>query len=519
MATSRVACASFNIGTSTTISITRDNKAYTHTLTYKFGNATGTIATKTTQTTVVWNPTASTLYAQIPNAVSGYGTITCQTYNGNTLVGTSTAGFYAYAVKSNCLPTVAATIVDTNEKTRNLTGSDTSGNNTKLIRYMSKPRVTITATPKNSATIKTYQIYNPGGLMATTSPYTFDTTYGAEWRCTANDSRGYSTTTSYTTAFVEYDPCHFTTPPVIKRTESTSTTATITLKGYCFKGNFGASSNTLALKYRYKTSTGSYGSYVSVTPTWNTDGTFTATANVPNLSLAEQYTFEVIAQDKLTSFGDGEVILLTQGIGDLRIAKDYVMAKNNLIVGDKDNEDWRCFKARRKREGINYDANFGAGFGGGGITATMEVNQITNGTETKLARYDLRKDSFLYNYFTNMSVAEIMSFAPSTVAGGLQGNLLLNGGNSEPILIQWGRVSVTPTAANTVFKQAINFAKQFKGLPAVFTEKSTGGPATVFANAGDITSTGFSMYLQRTSVTATSIMWIAIGNGADIMPE
>ena len=516
MAASRVACASFNIGTNTTISITRDNKAYTHTITYKFGNATGTIATKTTSTSVVWSPTASTLYAQIPNAVSGYGTITCQTYNGNTLIGTTTAGFYAYAVKSACIPTVTATIVDTNATTIALTGS-----NTKLIAYISKPKVTLTTTPKNSATIKTTLIHNyGGGLTATTTPYTFDTVYTKEFRCTATDSRGYSITTPYNVPFVEYEPCHFTTPPVIKRTESTSTTATLTVKGYCFKGSFGTASNELALKYRYKTSTGSYGSYAYMSgATWNTDGTFSATVNVPNLSLSEQYTFEVIAQDKLTSFGDGEEILLTQGIGDLRIGKDYVMTKNNMIVGSKDNEEWRCFKARRKREGINYDANFGAGQSGGGVSAVMEVNQVTNGVETKLARYDLRKDSFLYNFFTNMSVAEIMSYAPSIVAGGQQGNLLLNGGNSQPILIQWGRVSVTPTAANTVFKQAVNFSKQYTGLPTVFTEKSTGGPATVFANAGDITSTGFNMYLQRTSVTATSIMWVAIGNGTDIMPE
>ena len=514
MAASRVACASFNIGTNTTISITRDNKNYTHTITFKFGSATGTIATKTTSTSIVWTPTASTLYAQIPNAVSGYGTITCQTYNGSTLVGTTTAGFYAYAVRSNCLPTVTATIVDTNATTIALTGS-----NAKLIRYISKPKVTISATPKNSATIKTYQIYNPGGLLATASTYTFDTAYGPEWRCTATDSRGYSTTTSYTLGFVEYDPCHFTTPPVIKRTESTSTTATITLKGYCFKGSFGVASNTLTLKYRYKTSSGSYGSYVNITPTWNTDGTFTATANVPNLSLTEQYTFEVIAQDKLTSFGDGEGILLTQGIGDLRIGKDYVMTKNNMIVGDKDNEAWRCFKARRKRDGINYDANFGAGFGGGGITATMEVNQIQNGVETKIARYDLQKDSFLYNYFTNMSVAEIMSYAPSIVAGGQRGNLLLNGGNSNPILIQWGRVSVTPTAANTVTKSAISFDRVYQGIPAVFTEMSSSAPATIDIAAGDITSTGFNIYLQRTNTVATSIMWWAIGNGTPSLPE
>jgi hypothetical protein len=515
MAASRVACASFNIGTNTTISITRDNKNYTHTITYKFGNKTGTIATKTTNTSIVWSPNASELYAEIPNSVSGYGTVTCQTYNGSTLIGTTTAGFYAYTVKSACLPDVSATIIDTNEKTIAVTG-----NSSKLVCYISKPKVTMTTTAKNSATIKSKQIYNPVGLTATESPYTFDTVYSKEFRCTATDSRGYSTTKEMEVEFVEYEPCHFGVTPTIKRTESTSTTAVINIIGYCFKGNFGVVNNELILKYRYKTQEGSYGDYVTITnATWQDDGIFTVTANVPNLSLAEQYTFEVIVQDKLTSFGDGEEILLVQGIGDLRIAKDYVMAKNNMIVGDKENEAWRCFKARRKREGINYDANFGAGFGGGGISAVMELNQITNGEETKLARYDLMKDGFLYNYFSNMSVAEIMSFAPSTVVGGLQGKLLLNGGNSEPILIQWGRVSITPTGANVVTSLGVGFTNQFKGIPAVKTEAATSNPVTVDVNSGDVSSTGFNIYLQRTNTVATAIMWVAIGNGADVLPE
>ena len=515
MGASKVACASFNIGTNTTITITRDKSSYTHTITYKFGSATGTIATKTTQTSIVWSPDASTLYKQIPNAVSGYGTVTCQTYDGNTLVGTTTANFYAYAVKNNCIPDLSATIVDTNATTIALTGD-----NTKLIGYMSKPKVTLATTPKNSATIKTLFIHSYGsGLVADTSPYTFDTVYSDEFICRATDSRGYSIEKTYNVPYVDYTPCHFSEIPTIKRTETTSTTAVLTIKGYCFKGSFGAVSNTLALKYRYKTASGTYGSYINVTPTWNTDGTFTATVNVANLSLSETYIFEVIVQDKLTSFGDGEEVILGQGIGDLRIAKNYVMTKNNMIVGDKNNEDWKCFKARRKREGINYDANFGAGFGGGGITAVIEVNEITDGVENKIARYDLRKDTFLYNWFTNMSVAEIMSYAPSIVAGGQQGNLLLNGGNSNPILIQWGRVSITPTAANTVTKSAINFDKSFQGIPAVFTELSTGAPATMDISAGDITASGFNIYLQRTNTVATSIMWVAIGNGTNALPE
>lgn len=516
MAASRVACNSFNIGTNTTISITRDNKNYTHTITYKFGSKTGTIATKTNQTSIVWSPSKSDLYAQIPDAVSGYGTVTCQTYNGSTLIGTTTAGFYAYAVKSECLPDVEATIVDTNATTIALTGDSK-----KLIGYLSKPKVTLTTTPKNSATIKTLFIHSFGsGLVADTSPYTFSTVYSDEFICRATDSRGYATEITHNAPYIDYQPCHFTTPPTIKRTETTSTTATLTVKGYCFKGSFGVANNELALKYRYKTLKGNYGNYAYMNgATWNDDGTFTATINVPNLSLTEQYTFEVIAQDKLTSFGDGEEIFLTQGIGDLRIGKNYVMTKNNMIVGSKENEEWRCFKARRKRDGINYDVNFGAGFGGGGISAVMEVNQINNGEEVKLARYDLMKDGFLYNWKTSMSVAEIMSYAPSIVAGGQKGYFLLNGGNSQPILVQWGRVSITPTAANTVTKSAINFDNVYQGIPIVKTEVSTGAPSTIDANAGDITATGFNIYLQRTNTTATSIMWVAIGNGTNALPE
>ena len=517
MAASRIACASFNIGTNTTISITRDSKNYTHTLTFKFGNATGTIATKTTSTSVVWSPTASTLYAQIPNAVSGYGTITCQTYNGSTLIGTTTAGFYAYAVKSACVPTVTATIVDTNATSIALTG-----NSSKLICYLSKPKVTLTTTAKNSATIKSTLIHNyGGGLTATTTPYTFDTVLSKEWRCTATDSRGYSTTTTYNVDFVAYEPCHFTTIPTIKRTESTSTTATLTIKGYCFKGSFGVVTNTLTLKYRYKTAIGSYGSYVTVTPTWNADGTFTATPSVPNLSLSEQYTFEVIAQDKLTSFGDGEGIILGQGTGDLRIGKDYVQTKNDLIIGDTTNTIWRGIKARRKitNAGVtkSYTSLFGIGNVGNTATASIEIKDSAN---TQLGRFDLKADGFLYNYLTNMSVSEIMSLAPSSTVDGQQGYFLLNGGdNVQPILVQWGRVNITPTAANTPTLKELYYTFPFVGYPIVKTEKISGDPSIVDACAYNVNNDRFSICVKRTNTVASSVMWVAIGNGTNALPE
>ena len=510
MGASRVACASFNIGTNTTITITRDNKAYTHTLKYSFNGATGTIVTKTTATTYVWTPPASTFYSKIPNTTSGYGTITCETYNGNSLIGTTTAGFYAYTVKSACVPTVSGTVVDTNPATIALTGSSST-----LVLYLSKPKCTISAIAKNSATIKTIQIENPVGLVATTSPYTFDTVYSNEFRFKATDSRGYSTTTPLKVAkFIEYEPCHFDAPPVVARTESTSTTATTTIKGYCFKGSFGTASNTLTVKYRYKTSNGPYGSYVNVTPTWNTNGTFTANVSIPNLSIEETYTIEFVASDKLTSFP--VEVVLGQSSGDFRIAKDYIQAKNNLYLGTETNTEFRAVKARRVLRDKHYEANFGVGNAGGGGSCAIELYE----DEVQVARYDLHKDGFMYNTKTYMSVSEIMSMLPSVVGDGPQGYFLLNGGASvTPVLVQWGRVNVTTTTANTVTKQAISFSYPFSSAPFVCCDKATGTPATVFANVGDVTKDGFAIYLQRSNTTATAILWMAIGNGTASLPE
>ena len=83
---SSVSATNVNMGSAATITISRASSSFTHTLTYKFGSATGTIATKTTSTSVSWTPPVS-LAIQIPSAVSGTCTITCDTYSGSTKVG------------------------------------------------------------------------------------------------------------------------------------------------------------------------------------------------------------------------------------------------------------------------------------------------------------------------------------------------------------------------------------------------------------------------------------------------
>lgn len=512
MAASRVACASFNLGTNTTITITRDNKAYTHTLKYSFNGATGTIVTKTAQTTYVWTPPADTFYSKIPNTSSGYGTITCETYNGNTLIGTTTCGFYAYAVKADCLPGVVGTVIDSNEKTVALTG-----NNKVLVCYLSKPKATLTATAKKSATIKTIQIENPVGLVATTSPYTFDTVYSEEFRFKATDSRGYSNTVTVNAeGFVEYDPCYFDKVPVVARIESTSTTATATLTGYCFKGNFGASDNAITIKYRYKTSGGAYGGYIAVTPTWNSDGTFTATATINNLSLSETYTIEFVVEDKLTTFPVETI--LGQGTGDLRIAKDYVQTKNDVIIGEDNNDIWKCVKVRRKVDGQKLLAHLGVGATAGGSTA-LEILRRTDSKDELVGRIELRQDGRLYNAKTSRAFAEIASMSQSMASSGNAGYMYLDGGGSNPILVQWGRINIVPSAANVVTSQRVNFLWRFAYQPAVFVSEIHTLSVELDAAKGEVGLEGFTLNIKRANTAVTSVFWLAIGNGTNSLPE
>lgn len=101
------------MGTVRTINITRASDTFTHTLTYTFGSASGTIATKTSSTAVNWTVPTS-LASALTNAKSGTGTITCETFNGNDPVGTSTATFTATIPPSTVSPDSATTTMGVN---------------------------------------------------------------------------------------------------------------------------------------------------------------------------------------------------------------------------------------------------------------------------------------------------------------------------------------------------------------------------------------------------------------------
>lgn len=131
---SMVGATTGNLGT-ISVNTNRKSAAFTHTVKYVFGNASGTIATGVGDETT-WTVPLS-LATQIPNATKGTGTITVETYNGGTLVGTKSCGF-TIAIPSSVVPTVAAPTVT--EATSGLASKfGTFVQNKSTLRIVSSP--------------------------------------------------------------------------------------------------------------------------------------------------------------------------------------------------------------------------------------------------------------------------------------------------------------------------------------------------------------------------------------------
>lgn len=221
--TPTLSATSANMGASITINTPRASSSFTHTLTYKLGSASGTIATEV-ETSYAWKIPLS-LANGIPNATSGTCTVTCKTYNGNTLIGTKTVNFKAN-VPSSVIPSCSVVL------------SDSTGYNAKYGGYVqskSRLKVVITASGTYSSTIKSYKT-TIEGVPYTSSNFTSNvlSRSGTITVTTiVTDSRGRTESVSNNVTILAYEP-----PKVIKFTcERTDSTGVLNDEGQYLKAN------------------------------------------------------------------------------------------------------------------------------------------------------------------------------------------------------------------------------------------------------------------------------------------
>lgn len=331
---STIGATDANIGSASVIAVTKMTSGYTHSIAYSFGSLSGYLdadgALVSEEVKISATSLSVTLpaawYAQIPNAKSGVCTLTCKTYSGDTQIGDAkTASFTVTASETLCAPSVSGAITDTNSATVALTG-DAS----KLVRYASTARLTITATAKNSASIASKRI---AGQTPEDNVLVIEAVEGGSFSFQAADSRGYASQVTVTASVVEY--VRLTNNAVAKRSDATSGKVALSLSGSCFGGSFGAVSNVLNAKYRTKPKGGTWGGYTTLAPTVSAAG-YSQNVELTGLTYTSEWVIEVTVSDKLMS--KTVEIAVGKGIPIANWGEDFWQFNVNMKMANADGD-------------------------------------------------------------------------------------------------------------------------------------------------------------------------------------
>ena len=352
---SSVSCTTANIGSKPTITITRASSSFTHTLTYTFGTKSGTIATKTSSTSITTWTLPDSLYEAIPNAKSGTGTITCKTFNGNTEVGSKTCSFTANAVEADCKPTLSSTAIDIGSVSKTLT--DNTGT---MIKGYNVMRCTVNATANKYSTITSQYITN-GGKRFNASSHDYGYTEDNVFIFSATDSRGYTTTKTITVPMVDYTYVTANLDANIELVTENTSKATITIGGKYKAANFGAVQNTLTVKYRTNsTGASDFGDddWQNVTATISGD-TYTATIEIQDIPYTDTLYVQGYAADAIETIETNVIALKTVPVFDWdgndfafnvpvsiqgNAVADYIVERGTASMGGTAGAEWQWEK-------------------------------------------------------------------------------------------------------------------------------------------------------------------------------
>lgn len=285
-----------------TILLNKKNDNFTTTLRYKFEGLTNwtTIVEKTANKTYYndWAiPTSA--YTLIPNDKRKLCIIQAITYSGNEQVGEAyETSFYAVANEEKCRPSLSSLSITNSVDYSSLTGSAS-----KFIKYISKPKITWIATPKNEATISNQTING----TSCTSPY-ISSSWLDSYTIGAVDSRGFINTFTYNSSnmnVVDYIP--LTIAASAKRHSPTDGKVVVSISGNWFNGNFGVADNTLTAYYKYrKKGTDSWTTSDNLTIT-KTSNTYSYQTTLENFVYTDAFEFIFYISDKVSSINSGTI--------------------------------------------------------------------------------------------------------------------------------------------------------------------------------------------------------------------
>lgn len=172
---------------------TNRKDAYTHTISYAFGSASGIIANNVGDS-VVWSPPVD-LASQLPNDTAGICVITCETFSNGEPVGKKTVNL-ELTVPASVVPTISAF-------TATRVDNGVPGDWGIYVKGYSKARLQTTAAGAYGSTIQSCTVSGelPGADVTTG---VLNTVGEKRFSVTVKDSRGRSATASVTINVVDY---------------------------------------------------------------------------------------------------------------------------------------------------------------------------------------------------------------------------------------------------------------------------------------------------------------------------
>lgn len=288
---SNVSATDCNVGGCSTVVLDKKSSSFLSSLSYRFGSLSGYVtgAGGISDTEEIFSQTVlnfsvpERFYEEIPGSPTGVCTLTCRTYQGSTLVGSRETNFTVTASESLCAPEISIAVTDGNAHTKKLSGGNA------LVLNASRAVCTVTATPKNSATIKNIQVAGHTQQESVTlSPLVSPTI-----AYSATDSRDYTTQKVYTPEIVPYVP--LTANVSVKRETPTGDTAIIKVTGQCFRGSFGAVENLLAIDVVVS----EIGINQQVLPQIREDNTYEMTLPISGFAYNQSYDISLKIADRV----------------------------------------------------------------------------------------------------------------------------------------------------------------------------------------------------------------------------
>ena len=185
------------LGTAQTITISRASSSFTHTLTYVCGTASGTVATKSSNTSISFTPPLS-LASQSTTSTNVSLTLTLTTYNGDAAIGSNTKHITC-AIPASIKPSISSVTI------KEASSEVPSG--FPYIQSKSRLNVVVSASGSYGSTISVRTVINGSTYAGTNITSNVLTAVGnVAITTTVTDSRGRTATATNTVTVYAYTP-------------------------------------------------------------------------------------------------------------------------------------------------------------------------------------------------------------------------------------------------------------------------------------------------------------------------